>query len=82
MIFPLKNTVFRVFSGIIQNPFVSVWYYLMPFSVMLKQKWPTTKQFIKLFMAKNPFIVIFFFVLFLAGFSSFSSFSVVLFSSS
>ena len=31
MLFSLKNTVFTVFSGIIQNPIVSVWYYHMPF---------------------------------------------------
>ena len=32
MLFSLKNTVFRVFSCIIQNTIVSVWYYHMPFS--------------------------------------------------
>ena len=31
----------RLVSGIIQNPIVSVWYYHMPFSVMLKHKWCT-----------------------------------------
>ena len=31
MLFSLKNTVFTVFSCIIQNPIVSVWYYHMPF---------------------------------------------------
>ena len=31
MLFSLKNTVVTVFSCIIQNPIVSVWYYHMPF---------------------------------------------------
>ena len=31
MSFSLKNTVFTGFSGIVQNPVVSVWYYHMPF---------------------------------------------------
>ena len=31
ILFSLKNTVFTVFSCIIQNPVVSVWYYHMPF---------------------------------------------------
>ena len=31
MPFLLENTVFTVFSGIIHNPIISVWYYHMPF---------------------------------------------------
>ena len=31
MLFSLKNTFFTVFSCIIQNPIVSVWYYRLPF---------------------------------------------------
>ena len=39
----IKGPSFYSFSGVIQNPFVSVWYYHMPFSVMLNYKLPTTR---------------------------------------
>ena len=35
----IENTVFTVLSGRIPNPVVSVWYYHMPFSIMLKHKY-------------------------------------------
>ena len=43
MLFSLKNTVFTVFTGIIQNPIVLVWYYHMPFFSNVETQVPNHK---------------------------------------
>ena len=44
MLFSLKNTVFTVFSGINQNPVVSVWYYHMPYVETQVRYTPTVSR--------------------------------------